>query len=181
MEQLDDHELMALVKSGDKQAFEVLVLRHRDAACRFCQGLIHDEETAQDIVQDCFADIYVQRDSYRSEFTFRTYLYTFIRHKSVDHIRKNGRVSAVPDEELELHMKACDSPEGRVIARERREQICQWMAALPKLHRQALYYYCVDEMSYEEIAQKMEKSLAQVKIYIYRARKKLQKQRRDFS
>lgn len=181
MEQSDDHELMMLVKNGDKGAFEILVLKYREAACRFCQGFVHDEQTAQDIVQDCFADIYVQRDGYRAEFTFRTYLYALIRHKSVDHIRKYGRISAVPDEELELHMKACDSPEGRVIARERREQISQWMAALPALHRQALYYYCVDEMSYEEIAQKMEVSLAQVKIYIYRARKKLQKQRRDFS
>ena len=40
---------------------------------------------AEDIVQDSFADIYVQREAYRDTFSFQAYLYAVIRHKASDH------------------------------------------------------------------------------------------------
>lgn len=181
MELPSDQELMRLTALDDRHAFEVLVLRHREKAQHYCQGLIHDADMAQDIVQDSFADVYVQRAAYRSDFSFTTYLYTLIRHKAVDYLRKNGRMEVTEDERLQLAMGTGGSPEELFIAKEYKNQVRKWLELLPPNHRQALYYYCVDELSYDEIAGKMGKSVAQIKIYIHRARKKLQKQKGEKS
>lgn len=179
MELPSDQELMCLVKQDDRQAFEILVLRHREKAEHFCQSILHDEDMAQDIVQDSFADVYVQRAAYQSNFSFTTYLYTLIRHKTIDYLRKNSRVEVTEEERLQLYEGTGKSPEELVIAKEYKNQIQIWLEMLPPNHRQALYYYCMDELSYDDIARKMDKSVAQIKIYIHRARKKLQKLNRE--
>lgn len=80
-----DNELMRCTAAGQKTAYEVLILRHRKAAEGCCLSLIRDEREAEDIVQDSFADIYVQREAYRDTFSFQAYLYAVIRHKASDH------------------------------------------------------------------------------------------------
>lgn len=80
-----DNELMRCTAAGQKTVYEVLILRHRKAAEGYCLSLIRDEREAEDIVQDSFADIYVQREAYRDTFSFQAYLYAVIRHKASDH------------------------------------------------------------------------------------------------
>lgn len=186
LQEKEDNELMRLAALADKDAFEVLVLRYYREAVRYCQSLIREEAQAQDIVQDCFADIYVQRDSYRDSFSFRTFLYTLIKHKSIDYLRKAGRRERVCWDEQEetgkqrgLQDTGGPSPEEVYIRKERHREIAEWIGELPKDQRTALCLYALEGRSYQEIAAAMRKSVPQVKIAIYRARKKLVSRRND--
>ena len=59
---MTDDQLMEMVREKNlRQAYDVLVLRHYREAMRFCMKMLKDEQSALDIVQDSFADIYVQR------------------------------------------------------------------------------------------------------------------------
>ena len=71
------------------------------------------------------------------------------------------------------------SPEELYVKKEEYAELLQWIEELPEDYRQALILFCVDGMSYEEIAAAMGKNLAQVRILLHRARKKLQRQRRE--
>ena len=71
------------------------------------------------------------------------------------------------------------SPEELYVKKEEYAELLQWIEELPEDYRQALILFCVDGMSYEEIAAAMGKSLPQVRILLHRARKKLQRQRRE--
>ena len=71
------------------------------------------------------------------------------------------------------------SPEELYVKKEEYTEILQWIEELPRDYRQALILFCVEGMSYQEIAAAMGKNLAQVRIILYRARKKLQRQRRE--
>lgn len=186
LQEKEDNELMRLAALADKDAFEVLVLRYYREAVRYCQSLIREEAQARDIVQDCFADIYVQRGGYRDSFSFRTFLYTLIKHKSIDYLRKAGRRETVSLDELEetgkekgLQATAVPSPEEAYIRKERYHKIAEWIGELPKDQRTALCLYALEGRSYQEIAAAMKKSIPQVKIAIYRARKKLVNRRND--
>lgn len=177
LQEKTDNELMQLAGLDDREAFEELVLRYYREAIRAAEQIIHDEMQAQDIVQDCFADIYVQRCRYLPSFSFRTYLYALIRHKSVDYLRRAGKRELLLDEDgekrLEEQQGVEETPEERYIKKERTRRLAERIGRLPKTQREALYLYAVEDRSYREIAQMLQKSVPQIKIAIHRARKKL--------
>lgn len=172
-----DNELMGRTAQGDKTAYEVLVLRYRTEAERYAGSLILSDNQAEDIVQDSFADIYVQRNEYRSTFSFRTYLYAVIRHKALDYLRKAGRIELMGEAVPETETGGERSPEEEFLKTEEKFRIAQWIAELPENYRTALYLFCAEGWSYQQIALHMKKSTAQVRIWIHRARKNLQKRR----
>lgn len=167
----EDNLIMEQVKAGNKEAFEELVLKNRIAAIRFAQKYVRDEFLAEDIVQDSFAIIYIKRSEYKPKHSFKTFLYTIIRNKCIDYLRKQKTVSL---DEVE-HSLYTASLEEAVIDKEEREMAAELLRSLNKEYQTALYLYEYEDMSYKEIAKVMNKSVAQVKITIFRARKKIQK------
>jgi RNA polymerase sigma-70 factor (ECF subfamily) len=161
--------MMVLVQGGDREAFETLVLRHRIPAIRFAQRYIRDEFTAEDIVQDSFTIIYVKRMAYNTKYSFKTFLYTIIRNKCIDYLRKIKHQSL---EEVEI---IASSAEEVVIDKEERKEVRRLVSTLNEEYQRAIYLYEYEDMSYKEIAKIMNKTVAQIKITIFRARKKIQK------
>ena len=79
----DDVALMQSVKAGCKESFEKLVLKYRTNAISFAMKYVKTRETAEDIVQDSFASIYVYSDRYTPRSSFKTYLFRVVRNKCV--------------------------------------------------------------------------------------------------
>lgn len=171
----DDNELMALVQAGDQQAYEKLVLKYRLKAIAFANSFVHDLYTAEDIVQECFVKIYIKRTSYRPTYAFNTYLFTVIRNSCIDFLRANKALQKVSRHSLE---KLCDgnTPEEVVGNAEDRQHIFEVLNQLHGDYRTALYLFAVADFSYKDIARTMKKNVPQVKILLYRARKKFKKQ-----
>lgn len=177
LEELTDQELMALSIRDDRKAFEVLVLRYYQDVIRTAERMGLDKMQAQDIAQDCFADLYVQRGRYQPAFPFRTYLHGMVRHKSIDCLRKAGKEELLLEGEGEQWMEAQpgreQSPEEAYLKKECRLQLVAQIGQLPKTQRKALYLYAVEGRSYREIAYILQQTVPQVKIAIHRARKRL--------
>lgn len=172
-----DNELMELAAGDDRDAFGVLVLRYYGESLRWLTGRLRDAETAQDIAQDCFADIWAARQRYRTDFSFRTYLYAVMKHKVADYRRKAGKELVEPEAEEKEKISPQGSPEEAFLKKERKNEMAAWIAALPPEQKRALLLYAAEGMSYQEIADKMQKSVMQVKSTIHRARKTLRKRR----
>ena len=66
-------------------------------------------------------------------------------------------------------------PEAILMHKEAMESFTYAVKQLPDNHRNALLYFEIEGLSYNEIAELMASSLSEVKIWIYRARKKLAK------
>jgi len=171
----EDLALMERVKVGDQKAFEALVIRHRTKAVCFAYSFVSDLYEAEDIVQECFAGIYVNRMSYKPLCSFKTYLFTVIRNACIDYLRwaKKNFTVALDDIPDTPNPMADVVPDDSFIKTERMAAIFRHLDSLPKDYRTALYLLAVDDMPYNEIAAIMRKSLPQVKIIIHRARKKL--------
>lgn len=168
----DDNDLMEKVKDGDKDAYEVLVLKHRVSAINFANSFLMDIHTAEDIVQECFAKVYINRMEYKPSFTFKTYLFTIIRNKCIDHLRKLKRNAVLNLDEIG-DIKHSETPEVLLSQRENMNKIFQNIKSLNDDYRTAIYLFAIEEMSYEKIAKVMQKSVFQVKVTLHRARKKL--------
>ena len=167
----DVNDLMARVKDGDRHAFDEIVVLHRKAAILFAYSFVSDFYVAEDIVQDCFVKIYVIRESYKQTYSFKTYLYTMIRNRAIDHLRANNVKRKYLQTEIERQEL---SAEEEVLFEERYDEIAEVFNNLKGERRTALYLYAVSELSYKEIAVIMRRTVPQIKIIIYRARKELQ-------
>mgnify|MGYP000894725656 CR=1 FL=1 len=164
-------ERLKLLKEGNQQAFEKFVIEYRKEAVNFAVSILKDYHIAEDIVQDSFAFIYVYRERIRDYSTLKSYLFSIIHNKAVDYIRKNNR-------NINLDLDAIstfspDSPEEQILNKEREKSFIRSFNNLNEKYKVVLYLYAFQELSYREISEVMGVSLAQVKINIFRGRKKL--------
>ncbi len=168
-----DKEYYKAFADGDKKAFEMLVIEHKDHLIYFIQRIIQDITIAEDLAQDTFVEILVHKERYHYQVSFKTYLYTIAHNKAVDYIRKNKRLKFVEElpelisEELGLEQRVIKDDEERLLYRT--------MNNLKEEYRAAITLIDLEGLSYAEAAKVLGKSDAQMKILIYRARKSLAK------
>jgi RNA polymerase sigma-70 factor (family 1) len=81
-----DSELTEALRRGEKGAFEVLFLRYWRQAHRYVKGRVFSNEEAKEIVQEVFTDIWHNRGDRQIE-SFKTYLFTALRYRTIKHIR----------------------------------------------------------------------------------------------
>ena len=175
----DDNALMQRVMNGDQQAFEALVLRHRENAIHQAVLLVKDPFLAEDVVQECFADLYVHKSAYRMEFSFATFLGALVRHKSIDLLRRRKRVPS-PMEEAPADVDA-QTPESVCIRREIYTGLYHALLDLTKEQRDMLLMFALHGMDYKQIADTLHKTIPQVKVGLHRIRKKLKKAKEDWN
>lgn len=166
----EDKLLMKKFQEGSEQCFEELIIKYRAAAVCFAQRYTSDKYIAEDIAQESFAYLYVYKDKYYSKYSFKTYLFTIIRNKSIDYYRKIKR----EDFEYNLHnLSSLDTPEDIILRDERKNLFRNNINRLKEDYKIAIYLIDYEEFSYKEAGKIMGKNLAQMKILVYRARRKL--------
>ncbi len=165
----EEKELLEKYKLGDKHAFETLVKTYRAQGERFAMRFINDVYGAQDIVQEAFVHIYITRTNYKMKSQFKTYLFTIIRNKSVDYIRKQAKL--VYDNDIIRGNQ--QSPESELLNSELGEMIYKALDELSKPYKTSVYLIDVEGLSYKEAAKIMGKSVAAFKVTLHRARHKM--------
>lgn len=182
---MDDKELMLLVRDSNKEAYEALIKKHMSQAKTFAYQYVHDTYAAEDIVQESFADIYMQRFNYDQQYSFSTYLYAIIKNKAMNYLRKNRELPMSSFEEqtqtpfLEQNLIDDVTPETEYF---RKAELRELMSAIQKLNedeKNLLYLYAAEECTYKEIAGRLGITVTQVKIKLFRARKKLREDRKQ--
>jgi len=173
-----DKILMKKVINGDTNAFEVLMLKYRAVSISYANKFLKDYYEAEDIVQESFAKIYIRRNDYCFDKSFKAYLFTIIKNKSIDCIRKKQGLLKINIKDVFLNYDIED-PLDVITNNESYKELLELLNILKPVHRTIFVMYEVEGFSYKEIAQITEQSLAQIKVSIYRSRKKLLKIRED--
>jgi RNA polymerase sigma-70 factor, ECF subfamily len=92
MSETSDEDLMLAFQAGDAGAFDTLYQRHRGRLFRFLSREAGSREAGEEIYQEAWLRLIRQRDSYRVEAAFSTYLYRIAHSSLIDHLRKKGRL-----------------------------------------------------------------------------------------
>lgn len=158
---------------GNTDAFEKLVLEHKDNLIYFLQRYIKDIYTCEDIAQDVFAYVFAFKEKYDFNYSFKTFLYTLAKNKAVDFIRKQSRQLAF-GHVLE-NEQSTDEQElvERVIKDEDAMLVHTCIRQLTADYQAAIYLVDIDEETYAAAAHIMGKTVPQFKVLIFRARKAL--------
>ncbi len=171
----NDGTLVSQALAGDRAAFEALVEAYWPVAERVARDILGDAQLAQDVAQDVFADIYVQRARYQPRFTFHAYVAAIARYKSISVLRGLRPHAALSDQQA-----SSNPPEDAFVETMFRGALYAAMEQLPVPQRRVLKAYALEDKPYKEIAAELGMTVAQVKITLHRIRKVLRRVRDDW-
>lgn len=149
----------------NKKDYHSAVNKLSDGLYRFAIKLSKDEALAQDLVQDAFEKVWIKKETIQAE-KVKSYLFRTVFNKFLDN-KKRNKVVAMEEYHSEpfFHQQASDLKEILNTA----------LATLPPIQKSAILLRDYEGYNYDEIGEILELNASQVKVYIYRARKQLQK------
>src|ERR1700759_5062857 len=163
-----DEKLIAMARSGNAGAFEMIVDRYQGRLLGFCRQMLGSTEDAEDVLQEVFVNAYRAMLADEREINLRPWLYRIARNRCLNHLRKP---SADAPESMDMVPKVeAASTAEKVHNREEFRQIISDVNKLPETQRSALLLREMDALSYEEIADAMETTVPSVKSLLVRAR-----------
>ena len=165
-----DKELYQRFVEGDLLAFEELVLIHKDNLIYFLMRYVKDIHSCEDIAQEVFAVIFVKKENYNYKVSVKTYLYAIAKNKATDHIRKFSRIESFSESQNSIDD---DEIFNRVVKNDEQKLVHTTIKKLKQDYQRALLLIDIDGFSYLQAGIIMGKSLPQIKILIFRARKAL--------
>jgi RNA polymerase sigma-70 factor (ECF subfamily) len=171
MMQHNDIQLIGRILDGDTSGYAVLVERYKDLAFTMAYRILGKREDAEEVVQDAFVKAFRNLSSFRQKAKFSTWLYRIIYNTAISKHRQKrpGWQSIedviVPDTTVELMAEEEE---------DRHKVLETAMRQLPEEDRILLTLYYVDESSVDDLHSVLGISKANVKIKLFRARKRLQ-------
>ncbi|CAN5873301.1 RNA polymerase sigma factor SigM [soil metagenome] len=167
----DDRDLLQRVSTGDRRAFDELMLRHEDRVFAVCLRIMRQREAALDAVQDTFLTVFRKADRFRGESAFTTWLYRIAVNTCYDHLRKAKRR---PTEPLPEGHDPPDRSAGDVLASvELRPDLANALADLGEEFRSTIVLVDVEGMGISEAASILEVAEGTVKSRLHRGRRQL--------
>jgi RNA polymerase sigma factor (sigma-70 family) len=187
LKKLSDIELVKQALNGNDPAYTELMNRYKKKVEIIVSRLVKKEFDVEDLVQEIFTKAFTSLSTFKSEFSFSTWLYKIATNHCIDHIRKRKISTYSLDEELELeedtvHREIPDwskTPDYELLRKEKNEIIHQAINSLPEHYRKVIILRHFEDKSYEEIAKELKLPIGTVKVHLFRARELLYKKLKD--
>ena len=192
----EDREYVERVLAGEPEVFEQLVRKYNRLGGAIAYGVLSDFHLAEDVVQDAFIRAFEALDSLKEPGRFRVWFAGIVKRRSIDVLRqrKNPRIraasleaggadageggslgSTVSSDSRRPEQSPDDSQLDAAVHAERRRQVLECISGLDENDRIIVSLKHMDGLSYREIAELMETSVAAVESRLFRARRVLRK------
>jgi RNA polymerase sigma-70 factor (ECF subfamily) len=180
--ELTDLAAVAQARSGDTDAFRVLVERHSRSLFRLAFRMTGNEQDAEDVVQESFLRAYRRLGQFDDRASFGTWLYRIATNCSLDlvRLRKRRSESAAPaDSEMEdpvLSLPSNDpTPERAALSSEVRDRVSEAMKDLSPTERTAFVLRHFEGMCMEDVSRILGCQAGAAKHSVFRAVQKLRR------
>ena len=168
-----DIELYNNFLKGDKESFDFIVKRYMKLLISFIMGYVKNLDVAEDLAQDTFLYVLINKKEYDFKYTLKTYLYTIAKCRAINYLKKNNR--SVSFEGQYVNIIDTENLTNSLIQKENREQIRNAIKKLKKDYQMVIYLKDFQGFKHKEICKILNKTIPQTKMLIHRARKSLKK------
>jgi RNA polymerase sigma-70 factor (ECF subfamily) len=181
--QISDQQLVERVQRGDKNAFNLLVLKYQSKVVSLISRYVRNQADVTDVAQEAFIKAYRALPNFRGESAFYTWLYRIAVNTAKNYLVSQGRRAPANDvdaEDAEYYegsdaLKEFASPERLMLSDEIKKVVFETLETLPEELRMAISLRELDGMSYEDIAIIMDCPVGTVRSRIFRAREAIDK------
>ncbi len=165
---MTDETVMEAVKGGDLQQATLLFERYNKRIFNFLARMTLDRTLAEDLTQNVFLRLIKYRTSYRQGARFQSWIYQIARNVFSDHYQKekNKHSDFVDVENLRDELMDHDDNQ---MQDEKELLLQRSMAKLSNDQRELLVLTRFQHMKYEEVAEMMDTTVANIKVKVHRA------------
>lgn len=172
MEQKDDIYYIERVLSGQTNNFSFIVEKYKDIVFSIALKVLRNREDAEEMAQESFIKAFKSLHTFKGKAKFSTWLYRITYNNCISEVRKKKLkyVSTddvqIPDEPEEINLDG-------IPEENRSKYIKAALEKLPEVEYTLVLLYYFEDKSIEEIAKITRISESNVKVKLFRARKKL--------
>ena len=178
MEAKNDAYYIAKVLGGDAESFAPLVDKYKQLAFTLSLKITKNREDAEEVAQDSFLKAYRSIESYKGGAAFKTWFFRIVYTTAISRVRgkKQNFVSYEDHRLSDQELADCEETVGQFTAEERSTYLHKAMDQLEPEERAILNLYYFEELPVDEVAAIMDLSASNVKVKLFRSRKKLYEQ-----
>lgn len=171
----DDQFYLEQIRSGNTNAYSMLINKHKTMAFNVALRITRNREDAEEVIQDAFLKVYYSLNDFEGKSKFSTWLYRIVYNQAISKIRKKNIAQNDLDDEIINNFTVGEiSRDLNYLASE--DQTRYINLALAKLSEEdsaivTLFY--LNESSVEEVSEITGLSESNVKVKLHRSRKKL--------
>lgn len=170
----DDYYIKKILE-GDSNSFGIIVERYQNMVFALALKMLKHREESEEVSQDTFIKVYKSLSKFNGESKFSTWIYRIAYNTCLDRIKKNSKfnndveINDVTANEIFQTENVFDSLENK----ERSIIIKECIDKLPEEERVIIHLFYFEELSLKEIVEIVSMTEGNVKVKLFRARKKL--------
>jgi RNA polymerase sigma-70 factor, ECF subfamily len=176
-----EKELIERAMNGDRHAFDELIELHYTRVTRVALRMVRDIHDAEDVAQQTFTAAYQNLDKFRGDSAFTTWLTRIAMNEALTVLRKRKRRFSEFEEEagreaesaLPMFSQERGSPEDDLLKREQVTLVRESLASVKPVYRPAMKLRVLEDMSVEEIADRLSMPVNTVKVHLFRGRQSM--------
>ncbi|NJN28348.1 MAG: sigma-70 family RNA polymerase sigma factor [Cyclobacteriaceae bacterium] len=175
MKYQEDRFYIDKVLKGNLPSYAILIEKYKRLAFTLALRIVKNHEDAEEVTQDAFLKAFRALDTFKQESRFSTWLYKIVYHTSLSRLRKKNPES-IGLEEISLPDALQETtPDGLDIMhlRERKKIISTAIDRLKEDEAAVMTLFYLHENSIKEIGEITGYSDSNIKILLFRGRKKL--------
>lgn len=172
---MDERQLIELLKEGDPISFEILFQQYYVRFHNFVRNLIKDTQAAEDIVQNVFMKVWINRAQLRSDQSIHNWIYVLTKHEVLNHIR-DRKIYLQVEKLLIPDSSQFSAVEDMLQIRELDSRVREFVASMPEQRRRVFMMSRYRGLGNKEIAQMLGLSVRTVDRHINLALTSLRKE-----
>ncbi len=162
---------------GDTNAFSYLIDKYKNMAFTIAIKIVKSTEDAEEVAQDSFLKAYQKLDTFKGESKFSTWLYSIIYRNAISKIRKKKiTVSDIDEFVIENYETYTDFQSDTIKNQEQSLYVKKIINSLPETDALLITLFYLNENTVDEIEEITGLTKTNIKVKLFRARKKLYKE-----
>ncbi len=173
---MTDTEIIHNVLQGDQRAYKWIVEKYSPMLFRVVMGFVHNQEQAEELVQDTFVKAYQSLAAFNHKSSLSTWLYRIAINQSINYLRGKKIKHFWTSLPLGFSGRAAGpDPLSQMEQQEQSHLIRRAMDSLPEKQRTAFILSKYEDLSQKEIASVLKTSEGAVEQLLQRAKAGLRK------
>lgn len=162
----NEAKALALLEQGEERGFQQLYDRYALRVARIGYKYLQSSRLTEDLVQEVFSTVWVERTQFAGADNFQSYLFTCTRNLALQYLKRLGREEAAKKKFLSRKDHSNNNIDDYMLDQEYAALVHQAVSSLPPQQKLVFTMAKDDGMSHKDIAQQLELSQATVSNHI---------------
>ena len=176
-----DYKLVRLaIEKDDQKAYAELLNRYKESIYFTMLKMCNNKDDADDLTMEAFGRAFKKLDQYSPDFAFSTWLFKIASNNAIDFLRKKKQKFALSLDNKSENTEGVDfsssiksatlDPEETFIKKQKIENLRVLVDNLKPKYKEMIELFYFEEMSHEEISQRLSLPIGTIKAQLFRAR-----------